>query len=111
MLNSPLWTSVLSVIVFPAACREELPVARWLPWDSDLGNLVSFPHLTHTRFTYHRTWETGLGVEIRVATVNPDFSFSAPSFGHPGSALQYSELSGKGPLAVLAVSSAPAPGS
>jgi len=28
----------------------------------------------HTPSTYHRTWETGLGVEIRVATVSPDFS-------------------------------------
>ena len=27
----------------------------------------------HTPFTYHRTWETGLGVEIRVATVSPAF--------------------------------------
>jgi hypothetical protein len=29
--------------------------------------------LTHTRLTYHRTWETGLGVAIRVTTVSPDF--------------------------------------
>ncbi len=44
-----------------------------LPSASDLGNLAQFLNLTHTRFTYHRTWETGLGVEIRVATVSPDF--------------------------------------
>src|SRR5215468_2804787 len=30
----------------------------------------------HTPSTYHRTWETGLGVEIRVATVSPDFFVS-----------------------------------
>ena len=65
--------SVPSVVVFFAACEEEPLVVRWLPWDSNLGNLAPFSHLTHTRFTYHRTWETGLGVEIRVATVSPDF--------------------------------------
>ncbi|MGC1372645.1 MAG: hypothetical protein WA824_10960 [Candidatus Sulfotelmatobacter sp.] len=27
----------------------------------------------HTRLTYHRTWETGLGVAIRVTTFDPDF--------------------------------------
>jgi len=35
--------------------------------------LPSPPTLPHTRLTYHRTWETGLGVEIRVATFSPDF--------------------------------------
>jgi hypothetical protein len=29
--------------------------------------------LPHTPLTYHRTWETGLGVEIRVATFSPAF--------------------------------------
>ena len=29
-----------------------------------LRNLVGFLRLTHTRFTYHRTWETGLRVAI-----------------------------------------------
>jgi hypothetical protein len=33
--------------------------------------------LPHTPSTYHRTWETGLGVEIRVATVSPDFFVSS----------------------------------
>ena len=28
---------------------------------------------THTRFTYHRTWETGLRVAIRVTAFSPDF--------------------------------------
>jgi len=27
-----------------------------------LGNLVTLPGIVHTRFTYHRTWETGLEV-------------------------------------------------
>jgi hypothetical protein len=29
-----------------------------------LGNLAGRLRPTHTRFTYHRTWETGLGAEI-----------------------------------------------
>ncbi len=29
-----------------------------------LRNLVGFLTLLHTPLTYHRTWETGLGVEI-----------------------------------------------
>ena len=32
--------------------------------DNVLGNLVAFESESHTPFTYHRTWETGLGVEI-----------------------------------------------
>ena len=40
---------------------------------NDLRNLVVNPKATHTRFTYHRTWETGLGVAIRVTTFDPDF--------------------------------------
>jgi hypothetical protein len=44
-----------------------------LPPASDLGYLVAIPDLLHTRFTYHRTWETGLGTEIRVAGSSPDF--------------------------------------
>jgi hypothetical protein len=31
--------------------------------------------LTHTRFTYHRTWETGLGAGIRVTVANPAFFY------------------------------------
>jgi hypothetical protein len=52
--------------------RTSLP----LPGVSPAGNLVAFLLLPHTRFTYHRTWETGLGVEIRVATLSPDFFVS-----------------------------------
>ena len=37
-------------------------LARWLLKDNDLGNLVDSSALPHTRFTYHRTWETGLEV-------------------------------------------------
>jgi hypothetical protein len=44
-----------------------------LPQYSDLGNLVRFLYLPHTRFTYHRTWETGLEAEIRVADFSPAF--------------------------------------
>src|SRR5579864_550873 len=40
---------------------------------NDPRNLVGFALLTHTRFTYHRTWETGLGAEIRVTVANPAF--------------------------------------
>ena len=29
--------------------------------------------MTHTRVTYHRTWETGLRVAIRVTAFSPDF--------------------------------------
>jgi hypothetical protein len=35
---------------------------RQLLKDNDLSNLVDFLALLHTRFTYHRTWETGLEV-------------------------------------------------
>lgn len=37
------------------------------------GNLALLLVLTHTLLTYHRTWETGLGVESRVTASNPDF--------------------------------------
>ncbi len=40
---------------------------------NDLGNLVAISDLPHTRFTYHRTWETGLETEIRVAVISPAF--------------------------------------
>jgi hypothetical protein len=48
---------------------------RELPEDDDLGNLVAIIRLQHTAFTYHRTWETGLGSEIRVTDFSPDFIF------------------------------------
>jgi len=44
-----------------------------LPKYSDPGNLVRFLDLPHTRLTYHRTWETGLETEIRVADFSPAF--------------------------------------
>ncbi len=43
--------------------------------DNDLSNLVGRVGLPHTRLTYHRTWETGLGSEIRVTDFSPDFVF------------------------------------
>ena len=45
--------------------------------DSDLGNLVVFLFPTHTPLTYHRTWETGLGVGILGSPL------SAPIFSSP----------------------------
>jgi hypothetical protein len=41
--------------------------------DSDFGDLVDFVGWTHTQFTYHRTWETGLKAAIRVTAISPDF--------------------------------------
>ena len=38
-----------------------------------MGNLVGLTDPPHTRLTYHRTWETGLEAEIRVAAFSPDF--------------------------------------
>jgi len=60
----------------PPPPQQQAPLggaAPWLPWDSDLGNLAGFSLLPHTRFTYHRTWETGLDTEIRVAVISPAF--------------------------------------
>jgi hypothetical protein len=39
---------------------------------SDLGNLAADAQPAHTSPTYHRTWETGLGSEIRVAGFSPE---------------------------------------
>jgi hypothetical protein len=50
-----------------------LAIPRRLPKYSDPRNLVPRPHLPHTRLTYHRTWETGLETEIRVADFSPAF--------------------------------------
>jgi hypothetical protein len=52
---------------------RELTKPHGLPKYSDPSNLVPFPHLPHTRLTYHRTWETGLEPEIRVADFSPAF--------------------------------------
>jgi hypothetical protein len=41
--------------------------------DAYLRNLVGICHPTHTRLTYHRTWETGLRVAIRVTAFSPAF--------------------------------------
>ena len=45
--------------------------------DTDLGNLEAKTAAPHTPLTYHRTWETGLGVAIRVTTFDPDFYCSS----------------------------------
>jgi len=59
-----------SVLRFAAGwCR----IQPALLWDTDLGNLVDKAGAGHTRFTYHRTWETGLGAAIRVTAFSPDF--------------------------------------
>jgi hypothetical protein len=47
--------------------------------DIDLSNLVGKATASHTRLTYHRTWETGLGAAIRVTATSPDF-FSSRHF-------------------------------
>src|SRR5580692_325958 len=52
--------------------QNRAPAAKLLK-DNDPRNLVRFLRLSHTRFTYHRTWETGLGAEIRVTVANPAF--------------------------------------
>ena len=47
-----------------------------LPWLLKvivLGNLVAFPRLPHNRFTYHRTWETGLEVAAKPLLLTPHF--------------------------------------
>ncbi len=41
--------------------------------DTYLRNLVGNGEATHTRLTYHRTWETGLRVAIRVTAFSPAF--------------------------------------
>src|SRR5579864_1772399 len=66
--------------LLPAASFE-LDEPR-LPADTYLRNLVGFRPISHTLFTYHRTWETGLRVAIRVTTFNPAF-FARPSFPKP----------------------------
>jgi hypothetical protein len=38
-----------------------------------LGNLVTSPEPRHTRLTYHRTWETGLGVADKPLLLTPIF--------------------------------------
>ena len=53
-----------------------------LPRYRDPRNLVRFRHLPHTRLTYHRTWETGLETEIRVAAFSP--AFFCPHRGDSG---------------------------
>jgi len=60
------------------ACPRKCVVyeeVRGLLEDDDLGNLAGVPALPHTALTYHRTWETGLGSEIRVTDFSPDFIF------------------------------------
>jgi hypothetical protein len=55
------------------APRSRSTYITWLPQDNDPRNLAALLDLPHTRFTYHRTWETGLEAEIRVAAFSPDF--------------------------------------
>jgi hypothetical protein len=62
---------VLGLGVCPRPETQDLPPGL-LP-DTDLGNLAGGPGAGHTRVTYHRTWETGLKVAIRVTTFSPDF--------------------------------------
>jgi len=57
--------------------------ASWLLKDNAPRNLVGFVALKHTRFTYHRTWETGLGAEIRVTIANLAFFARASGINIP----------------------------
>src|ERR1700681_3255428 len=57
---------------YPSTPYLPIPGPR-LPRYRDPRNLVRFLHLPHTRLTYHRTWETGLETEIRVAAFSPAF--------------------------------------
>jgi hypothetical protein len=45
-----------------------------------LGNLVAFSLLPHTRFTYHKTWETGLEVAAKPLLLTPHFFVYNQSF-------------------------------
>ena len=58
----------------PGTSQTALRLLRY----RDPRNLVRFRHLPHTRLTYHRTWETGLETEIRVAAFSPAFFLPAP---------------------------------
>jgi len=58
--------------------------------DSVLGNLGENSGVEHTAFTYHRTWETGLGSEIRVTDFSPDFF--VPKSAKPESAAPNVEI-------------------
>ena len=42
----------------------------------NLGRILVLPH---THFTYHRTWETGLRVAIRVTAFSPAFFSVLPA--------------------------------
>jgi hypothetical protein len=57
----------------PTSNKSFPSIPRRLPKYSDPRNLVPVLHLPHTRLTYHRTWETGLETEIRVADFSPAF--------------------------------------
>ena len=46
---------------------------EWLLKVIVLGNLVTVLVLGHTRFTYHRTWETGLEVAAEPPLLTPNF--------------------------------------
>src|SRR5258708_34023622 len=51
----------------------------WLLKVIVLGNLVTSAGLPHTRFTYHRTWETGLEVAAMLPFLTPPFFAPAHS--------------------------------
>jgi hypothetical protein len=49
-----------------------------LPKSTPPRNLVWLQDPRHNRLTYHRTWETGLETEIRVADFSPAFFCPGP---------------------------------
>jgi hypothetical protein len=84
------WTVCLRWRPSPSCVVETSPIdhpwttqtALRLPRYRDPRNLVRFRHLPHTPLTYHRTWETGLETEIRVAAFSP--AFFCPHRGDSG---------------------------
>jgi hypothetical protein len=84
------WRGIWPRLTFLDVNRGTRRVHQPLPWYSDPGNLAAFPRLHHTRLTYHRTWETGLGAGTKVTAANPAFfcprSYSVTASGGASSA-------------------------
>src|SRR6266487_5336512 len=53
--------------------QRSISAGPWLLKVIVLGNLAGFLGQSHTRFTYHRTWETGLEVAALAAIADPEF--------------------------------------
>ena len=53
--------------------QRSISAEPWLLKVIVLGNLAGFLGQSHTRFTYHRTWETGLEVAAKPLLLTPNF--------------------------------------